>query len=138
MLSPYLPRERSGLRLTINDLLRPVSDYWTLSIEPQNCIDEKTHLVAANVINTITDFIVVLLPIKTTLGLELPVKQRVIVIGLFGAGLVASSAGIARTYFTWILTTAADRDTTWNAWAAWLASVIELHLGIVSSLFRFP
>ncbi|KAI5928453.1 hypothetical protein F4810DRAFT_5049 [Camillea tinctor] len=110
---------------------RPVSDYWTLSLEPQNCIDERTHLVAANIINTITDFIVVLLPIKTIMGLDLPVKQRIIVTGLFGVGLFASAAGIARTYFTWILTTSADHDTTWNAWAVWLASTIELNLGII-------
>ncbi|KAI1494814.1 hypothetical protein F5X96DRAFT_466158 [Biscogniauxia mediterranea] len=110
---------------------RPVSDYWTLSLEPQNCIDEPAHLAAANIINTITDFVVVLLPIRTIIGLELPAKQRIIVTGLFGVGLFASAAGIARTYFTWILTTSTDRDTTWNAWAVWLASTIELNLGII-------
>ncbi|KAI1505436.1 hypothetical protein F5X99DRAFT_367970 [Biscogniauxia marginata] len=110
---------------------RPVSDSWTLSLKSQNCIDEKAHLAAANIINTVTDFIVVLLPIKIAVGLELPVKQRTIVIGLFGTGLLASAAGVARTYFSWVLSTAADRDITWNAWAVWLSSIIELNLGII-------
>jgi hypothetical protein len=40
-----------------------VSAYWTLPFTPQKCIDEKHHLLAAGIINTITDFCVVLIPI---------------------------------------------------------------------------
>ncbi|KAI0013882.1 integral membrane protein [Xylariaceae sp. FL0662B] len=109
----------------------PVSDYWTLSAKRQHCIDERAHMLAASIINTVTDFIVVLVPIKTVLGLNLPTKQRRIVIGLFGVGVVASSAGIARAYFTQVLTTAEDYDTTWNSWVVWFSSAIELYLGII-------
>ncbi|KAH9903640.1 hypothetical protein F4778DRAFT_790696 [Xylariomycetidae sp. FL2044] len=110
---------------------RPVSDYWTLSATPQDCIDEGAHLTAASVINTVTDFIVVLLPIKTVIDLDLPAKQRAIVMGLFGAGLVASSAGIVRTYFTWLMTTTPDHDRTWSVWVVSFSSSIELNLGIL-------
>lgn len=91
--------------------------------------------MAANIINTVTDFVVVLLPIRTTMALKLPPRQRVIVTGLFGIGLIASAVGIARTYFSWVVFSAStDYDTTWRAWYVWLTSLIELHLGIVGSL----
>ncbi|KAI3336622.1 hypothetical protein HD806DRAFT_12214 [Xylariaceae sp. AK1471] len=111
----------------------PVSEGWTVveSSSSNHCINEKAHLMTANVINTITDFVVVLLPIRTVASLQLSSRQRVVVISLFGIGLIASSVGIARTYFTWLLFTAADYDTIWNAWYLWLSSLIELHLGII-------
>ncbi|KAL7626169.1 hypothetical protein AAE478_002939 [Parahypoxylon ruwenzoriense] len=109
--------------------LGPLSEYWELSIKPQNCIDQSAHLIAASIINTVTDFLVVLLPIKIAIGLDLPAKQSCIIICLFGIGILASSVGIARTYFTWILTT--NFDINWNAWTVWLSSAIELNLGII-------
>ncbi|KAI1074496.1 integral membrane protein [Whalleya microplaca] len=109
----------------------PISDYWTPSAGPQHCIDERAHLLAASIINTVTDFVVVLLPIKMVLGLNLPKRQRRIIMGLFGVGIVASSAGIARAYYTRVLTTAEDYDVTWNAWVVWFSGAIELYLGII-------
>ncbi|KAI0476938.1 hypothetical protein F4859DRAFT_521526 [Xylaria cf. heliscus] len=110
---------------------RPISSAWTVSGNPTHCINEEVHLMAANIINTVTDFVVVLLPIRTTMSLDIPPRHRVVVISLFGIGLVASSVGIARTYFTWLLFTATDYDTTWRAWYLWLSSLVELHLGII-------
>jgi hypothetical protein len=88
----------------------PVWEYWTLSSLPQNCINEAAHLLAAGLINTVTDFTVVILPIKTVARLKLPRRQYIILIGLFGAGFCACIAGCVRTYYTWIYTV--DYDTT--------------------------
>ncbi|KAI0115758.1 hypothetical protein GGR51DRAFT_361794 [Nemania sp. FL0031] len=109
----------------------PISSAWTISETSYYCIDEEAHLMSANIINTVTDFVVVLLPIRATMTFQLSSRQRVIVISLFGLGLIASSVGIARTYFTWLQLTAADYDTTWQGWYVWLSSLIELHLGII-------
>ncbi|KAJ8133286.1 hypothetical protein O1611_g350 [Lasiodiplodia mahajangana] len=109
----------------------PISSAWTISETSDYCINEEAHLISANIINTITDFIVVLLPIRATMTFQLSSRQRVIVVSLFGIGLIASSVGIARTYFTWLQLTAADYDTTWQSWYVWLSSLIELHLGII-------
>lgn len=111
---------------------RPISLGWTIGDSPDHCINEEAHLKSANIINTVTDFIVVLLPMRTIMALELSSKHRVVVIALFGIGLFASATGIARTYFTWALFTAADYDQTWRGWYLWLTSLLELHLGIVS------
>lgn len=117
-------------------LLSPISAYWTLSLAPQKCINEAVHLLAAGCINTTTDFIVVLLPITTVIGLDLPRKQVIIVSLLFAVGLLATTAGAVRTYFTWIATTTPDYDTTWHVSLVWLSSLVELYLSIVSDHAR--
>ena len=111
----------------------PVSAYWTLSFTEQKCIDEETHVLAAGIINTVTDFLIVLLPIKTVKDLKLPKKQRVVVYLLFTGGFLASIAGAVRTYFTWRLTSSPDHDITWNAYYVMLLGSLELFVGIVSS-----
>ncbi|KAK6864777.1 hypothetical protein PG990_005785 [Apiospora arundinis] len=110
---------------------RQVSDYWTPSASRQNCIDEAAHLEAAGIINTISDFILVFLPIRTVMSLKLPWKQRLIVLLLFSAGFLACIAGIIRVYFTAVMTNDPKFDRTWNSWASWIASVVELGLGII-------
>ncbi|KAK1999935.1 integral membrane protein [Colletotrichum falcatum] len=111
---------------------RPLQLYWTLSLEPQNCIDEGTHILAASIINTSTDFLVVLLPlviVRIVYAGKLTSKQTVIVNLLFGAGFLATGAGVARTYFTWMMNITSD--SSWHAWVNWMVSCIELFLGII-------
>ncbi|KAK7970434.1 hypothetical protein PG996_001137 [Apiospora saccharicola] len=110
---------------------RPLSDYWTPTAGQQNCIDKGTHLEAAGIINTVSDFILVFLPIRTVVGLKLPWKQRIIVLLLFSAGFLACIAGVVRVYFTAISVNDTNFDRTWNAWANWIASVVELSLAII-------
>ncbi|KAI1393800.1 uncharacterized protein F4822DRAFT_25823 [Hypoxylon trugodes] len=107
----------------------PLSTFWELSPGPQNCINQNAHLIATNIINTVTDWVVVILPIGAVLNLSLPTKQLSIIIVLFGVGILASSAGIARTYFSWMLTV--NYDSAWIYWLTWFCSAIELNLGII-------
>lgn len=75
---------------------------------------------------------VVLLPlvlVRVVFADKLSSRQMTIVNLLFGVGFLASFAGAARTYFTWIMTT--EPDATWNAWMNWLMSSLELLLGII-------
>lgn len=90
----------------------PMWQYWTLSAEPQACIDESVHLLVAGLINTITDFAVVILPIKTVAGLCLPRKQYFVLIVLFCAGFCACIAGCVRTYYTYVFTESYDRTVS--------------------------
>ena len=115
---------------------RPISDYWTLSSTPQRCINEAAHLLAAGIINVTTDFIVVLVPIRTMLSLQLPLPQRIVISILFTTGLLATAAGAIRTYYISIMTTNADHDVTWHANTAFLTGVVELFVGIVSLALR--
>ncbi|KAJ2893927.1 hypothetical protein MKZ38_008077 [Zalerion maritima] len=110
---------------------KPISDYWTLSFQEQDCINESAYVTSAGIINTVVDLIVVLLPIHTVLSLQLAPRQRIIVIALFGAGFIATAAGVARTVLTWRMYNTDNFDVTWHAWSVWFASSIELFLGIL-------
>ncbi|KAI0115234.1 hypothetical protein F4814DRAFT_460021 [Daldinia grandis] len=107
----------------------PLSAYWDHSIRPQHCINSGAHMLAASIINTITDWVVVLLPIWVALGLNLPIKQVGIVIFLFGLGIFTSSVGVVRSYYTWNL--AFYPYNAENCWDVWFTSVIELNFGII-------
>lgn len=52
---------------------RPPQDYWKVTADPQpNCINQTSSLLFAGVINTLTDFLVVLLPIRTVVSSSYP------------------------------------------------------------------
>ncbi|KAI0171598.1 hypothetical protein BJ166DRAFT_589655 [Pestalotiopsis sp. NC0098] len=106
----------------------PVSDYWTLSVRPQKCIDEAAHLLVAGITNILTDFAIVILPIRMTASLQLPRRQHYILYALFCTGFCACVVGVVRTYYTWVFTT--NYDKTWYGWAVWVSSTIELYVGI--------
>ena len=107
----------------------PVSEYWTLSITPQKCINERLHLLFAGIINTMTDFLVFFLPIPTLVSLNIPSRQQFMLCLLFGVGFIVCVAGAVRIYFAWIATSTYDR--TWTSYGLWIASILELNLGIV-------
>lgn len=108
---------------------RPLSDYWKGPHKSQNCINQGAHLMAVSIINTATDWLVVLLPIKTALSLNLAPRHVKVIIFLFGIGITASIAGAVRSYYSWKLTVA--DDYMWVYWEVWFSSTIELNLGII-------
>ncbi|WXC66746.1 hypothetical protein SNK03_012526 [Fusarium graminearum] len=117
---------------------RPLHLYWTISYEEQNCIDEAAHLLAAGTINTVTDLLVVVLPLVIFIRLQGPnsklsKRQIVIVNILFAAGFFATIAGAIRTYVTWRMTSADDFNITYWFWLTWLSSMIEIYVGIIAA-----
>ena len=111
--------------------IRPPQDYWKVSKGPQlNCINQASSLLVAGIINTLTDFAVVLLPIRTIWLLQMPTRQALVIIMLFSFGFVSCSAGILRTYYMYKVTLTWDQ--TWHSYPVWMTSAIELYLGVVS------
>lgn len=96
-------------------------------------MNESAHILAAGIINTTTDFCVVLIPIPVVLKLKLPLRQRILCAILFGAGFIVCIAGGVRMKYTWELTT--EYDKTWLFYETWICGTIELYLGIVSIVF---
>lgn len=130
--------QKSSISLTkVLTTISPISDIWTVSFTPQHCVDNKIHLLVQGILNIIADFLVVLIPIPIVLKLKLPMRQRVIVALLFGAGFIVCFAGIARTVYMYRLTET-YYDVTWDAFPVWLSTAVELYIGIVRIfLFSF-
>ncbi|CAG8983868.1 hypothetical protein HYALB_00005506 [Hymenoscyphus albidus] len=109
---------------------RPPQNYWKVTIEKDpNCIDDTASLLAAGIINTLTDFIVVLLPIKTVMSVSLPIKQRIPIVLLFAFGFISCFAGIARTYYTYQISQTWDK--IWASYPIWVTASLELYIGII-------
>lgn len=111
---------------------RPVSAQWTLSFKPQDCINEQAHLISASVINVVSDFLVVLIPIPVVLKLKMKARQRAVVIGLFATGFAICIVGIVRTVYGAILTDKSRTDFTWDAFPVYISGAVELYVGLVS------
>jgi hypothetical protein len=112
------------------DFNSPMSAWWTLSFTPQHCINEKIHLLIQGILNIIFDFLAVLIPIPVVMKLNLPIRQRIIVSMLFGAGFVVCLAGVVRTVYMYRVTDG-YYDVTWDAFPVWLSTAVELYIGIV-------
>jgi hypothetical protein len=131
--TPFRPIIQYTLRRPAIDLSRPPQDYWAVTPGPQpNCINQGDSLLTAGIINTLTDFLVVLLPIRTIWTLQIPTRQHFFVMLLFGLGFISCGAGIARTYYLYQVTQTWDQ--TWASYPVWMSSAIELYVGVVSPL----
>jgi hypothetical protein len=73
---------------------------------------------------------VVLLPIPSVWNLNVPRRQQIMVIMLFGAGFTVCFAGVVRSIYTYKLTQ--HYDVTWDAYPVWFSTSVELYVGIVS------
>ena len=114
-------------------VFRPISDQWTMSFKPQACINDQAHFLAANIINLVSDFLVVLIPIPVVMKLKMKARQRAIVIGLFSTGFVVCIVGVVRTIYAQILLMQPSNDFTWNGAPVYISGAVELYIGIVIS-----
>lgn len=87
------------------------------------------------VITIILDFAILLLPIPLVMGLQLSKKQRIAVITLFGLGFIVCIAGIVQAYYIEVALKE-SYDETWDGWPLWVASAVEVDLGIVSHILH--
>jgi hypothetical protein len=100
---------------------------------PQDCINETAQLLASGILNTGTDFCIILLPIPIILQLKLPRRQQIILILVFSGGIIVCIAGVVRTYYTYQMTTGYDK--TWSGYEVILSGSIEMYIIIVSVLY---
>lgn len=56
-------------------------------------------MMTFSVITIFLDFILLFLPVPIVWSLQLPRKQRLAVIGIFGGGIIVCIAGVVHAYF---------------------------------------
>lgn len=102
---------------------------WIETVDSSNCLNESSILLAFGIANTVSNFMVALMPIPIIWNTQMPVGRRMKVMALLALGLLACCAGIVRTVYTARYTT--SRDKTWDIIPVLIASTVELNLGIV-------
>ena len=111
---------------------RPLKAFWTpLATFKYTCIDEGNYMLSFSIITIFLDFILLLLPVPIVWTLQLSRKQRVAVCGLFFMGFIVCIAGIIQAYYV-NKALIHSYDETWEGWPLWVASAVEVDLGIVS------
>lgn len=88
-------------------------------------------MLSFSIITIFLDFALLLLPLPIVWKLQLSLKQRIAVCGLFFLGFIVCIAGIIQAYYV-NKALVHSYDETWTGWPLWIASAIEVDLGIVS------
>ncbi|KAL9583682.1 MAG: hypothetical protein Q9212_002569 [Teloschistes hypoglaucus] len=110
---------------------KPLSAFWTpLATYPYECIDEGNYMLSFGILTIFLDFAILLLPIPLVMGLQLSRKQRIAVCTLFGLGFIVCIAGIVQVYYIDVALRK-SYDETWDGWPLWVASAVEVDLGIL-------
>ena len=101
---------------------------------PYSCIHPWSMLVIG-ILGTINDFMVLALPIPIVWKLQLPIKQRIVIISIFSISFLACFSGIIRVVYSSHYVR--SYDLPWDSYAMGLAAGVELNLGVVSPNLKF-
>ena len=75
---------------------RPIPAAWNPSINSSTCISLRPLYYGTSTSNVILDIIINLLPARQIWGLQLPIKQRVLLVICMSMGILSIAAGIGR------------------------------------------
>jgi ABC-type iron transport system FetAB permease component len=82
----------------------------------------------------VLDVVLIALPIPVIWGLQLSVRRRLEAIALLSVGFMATAASYVRTYYIYELAKEST-DYSWEVFLSYVASDVEINLGIVSARF---
>ncbi|KAJ1323237.1 hypothetical protein MN608_11383 [Microdochium nivale] len=107
---------------------RPIEAVWDHSIQG-DCLDADITVYVNAALNSASELVVFLWPIKPLWKLQLPAQQRVGLVTLFSMGVIICIVGILRIYYLSQLSVGGD--FLWNGIPIWICSTLEVNLGVV-------
>ena len=69
----------------------PISAFWDkslLKLAGNHCFSSKAFWFSYSVVNIVLDFLILLLPIHEVLKLQLPLKEKIALCGVFSLGIL--------------------------------------------------
>ncbi|KAK2768284.1 hypothetical protein FQN54_000137 [Arachnomyces sp. PD_36] len=118
--------------LTITNFLLciPLRAYWEPTfVGEHKCVDEVGYYVTFTSLDLALDMVIYLLPLPVLIPLKMPKRQKAIVVGVFGLGiLVIAAAAIRMPSF---VRASSSFDLSWEMYDAALWTEIESAVGIV-------
>ncbi|KAK8034767.1 hypothetical protein PG993_009762 [Apiospora rasikravindrae] len=106
---------------------RPVAAAWDLRLYTgDNCISRPPWYLLQAIAGGVTDFLLMLHPIPTVLGLQMSVKRKAALLAWFGIGTITLAAAIMRLRS--LLSMVTNPDTPWTMADAMLWLVVESNL----------
>lgn len=83
------------------------------------CINNDASILATSVINIISDFSILLLPVSAVWKLKMTIKRKLAIAAIFGTGLFACISSIIRLVYSVRLTLTSDVTYTVDAVGMW-------------------
>lgn len=105
----------------------PISAYWRG--ESDKCMNQSAIITADAIISVISDLVILLLPTPLTWSLQLPLRKRLRVMGLLGAGGIATAFSIYRLAL--IITDKASQNQTIVFTKVVLSGNAEVGIGLI-------
>ncbi|KAL2851397.1 hypothetical protein BJX68DRAFT_72168 [Aspergillus pseudodeflectus] len=98
---------------------------------PYQCANREILIFSGSAMTTVLDLWVMLLPGPIVWQLNLPIKTRIGVLGMFLLGLLICVCGVFKTIYIYRLFH--TYDESWVACPIWILSALELQVGIICS-----
>ncbi|KAI1477934.1 hypothetical protein K445DRAFT_307757 [Daldinia sp. EC12] len=109
----------------------PIEFAWDTSIPGGFCINYGVLVLVAGVINVITDFVILALPIPMILRLQVTKQKRFQLVFIFATGSSACIVSIIRLAYSLVVSSTAD--VSWDNVPPGFVSAAELLVGILAA-----
>ncbi|KAI4646261.1 uncharacterized protein J4E78_009182 [Alternaria triticimaculans] len=125
------------IALTLAPILgcQPISAFWDqvniikkLQGYEFHCFDEGADVFAASIISCAQDALTAVLPTFLYWNLQIPIRQKLALFGIFAMGYGVVALGAVRAYYSWY-TFYGTYDVTWHTWNLFLTCMLELYIG---------
>lgn len=135
----------AGITLTILNIFqcKPIYAAWTENVVAK-CIPLLTELVCAAPINIVTDLAILALPIPVLTGMQLPPRQKYVLVFTFALWVFVTIVDVIRVYYLQTAVSAvpttvsgdpsaiigSESDFAWNASMSFMWSAVEVNVGM--------
>ncbi|RSL86735.1 hypothetical protein CEP51_002626 [Fusarium floridanum] len=76
----------------------PIRTYWDPSVKNAHCLNQRKIFFSSLSLSIVTDLIILIVPIPLTWKLRMPLRKKIKIVLLLGAGGVATGLTMFRTY----------------------------------------
>ncbi|KAI5781944.1 hypothetical protein EDC01DRAFT_235044 [Geopyxis carbonaria] len=125
--------------LTVSNVLvvvfqcKPIVATWDLRVRNGTCINIIAFYYSNSALNILTDFAVYVLPMRMLWNIQLPIRQKISLCGIFGLGAIACIASVVRVANIPLM--ARNGDHSWNIVNAMIWSIVEMGVSILAASF---
>ncbi|PLN75303.1 hypothetical protein BDW42DRAFT_41933 [Aspergillus taichungensis] len=123
MLAYYIPAVIVKIRIC-----DPIAKFWVPDL-PGSCLDQSSIILADAVVSVVSDLIVLLVPLPLTVRLQLPLKKKMRVMVILGAGGLACASSIIRLVL--IVLTGQSKDATIAFMRVNMFGNAEIAIGVI-------
>ncbi|KAA8618426.1 hypothetical protein PtrSN002B_002980 [Pyrenophora tritici-repentis] len=119
-----------GIFFSVVFACKPIAASWDpLLLPTAKCTNRGAIYITTAVIGIVTDIMLILIPIPTIWGLQMPTKQKIGLTLIFGVGSITMVTSIIRLVV--LLPAITDMDQTWIIGVGSLWIIVEANLFII-------